>query len=63
MTGAKVIEKTFEINECLWGDNSREYPRAYFWIVPNSDRGTLAEHKDEFNKKVNDFFTVPFQNR
>ena len=35
-------------------------PRAYLWIVPNSGHGTLTEHKDEFNKKVDDFFTEPF---
>ena len=32
-------------------------PKAYLWIVPNSSHSTLIEHTDEFNKKVNDFFT------
>lgn len=35
-------------------------PHAYLWIVPNSGHGTLIEHKDEFNKIVNDFFANPF---
>lgn len=35
-------------------------PQAYLWIVPNSPHGTLLAHTDEFNKKVDDFFTQPF---
>lgn len=35
-------------------------PKAYLWILPNSGHGTLEEHKDEFNKKVADFFRQPF---
>ena len=35
-------------------------PQAYLWIVPNSGHATLIEHKDEFNKIVDDFFTNPF---
>jgi len=35
-------------------------PKAYLWIVPNSPHGTLQAHADEFNKKVDDFFTQPF---
>lgn len=38
-------------------------PRAYLWIVPNSGHGTLVEHKDEFNKIVDDFFTKPFHTK
>lgn len=38
-------------------------PQAYLWIVPNSGHGTLIEHKDEFNKMVDDFFTNPFHRR
>jgi pimeloyl-ACP methyl ester carboxylesterase len=37
--------------------------RAYLWIVPNSGHGTLVEHKEEFNKIVDDFFTNPFHQR
>jgi pimeloyl-ACP methyl ester carboxylesterase len=32
-------------------------PHAYLWIVPNSGHRTLIEHKDEFNKKVDEFFS------
>ena len=37
-------------------------PHAYLWIVPNSPHGTLKAHADEFNKKVDEFFTQPFHN-
>jgi pimeloyl-ACP methyl ester carboxylesterase len=30
---------------------------AILWIVPNSGHATLIEHKDEFNKKVDAFFS------
>jgi pimeloyl-ACP methyl ester carboxylesterase len=35
-------------------------PNAYLWIVPNSSHSTLIDHKDEFNKKVDEFFSTPF---
>lgn len=38
-------------------------PKAYLWIVPNSGHDTLIEHKNEFNKIVDDFFTNPFQSK
>jgi pimeloyl-ACP methyl ester carboxylesterase len=31
-------------------------PNAQLWILPNSSHGTLTEHTDEFNKKVEEFF-------
>ncbi len=31
-------------------------PGAWLWVVPNSGHGTLIEHTDEFNAKVNEFF-------
>ena len=31
-------------------------PNANLWVVPNSGHGTLIEHADEFNKKVDEFF-------
>jgi len=31
-------------------------PKAYLWVVPNSGHPTLIEHRDEFNKKVDEFF-------
>lgn len=36
---------------------------AYLWIVPNSGHGTMIEHKDEFNKKVDGFFSNGFRKR
>jgi pimeloyl-ACP methyl ester carboxylesterase len=38
-------------------------PNADLWIVPDSGHGTLIEHKDEFNKKVDDFFSDAFHSR
>jgi pimeloyl-ACP methyl ester carboxylesterase len=32
-------------------------PKAYLWILPNSGHGTLVEHTDEFNNKVDSFFS------
>ena len=31
-------------------------PHSYLWIVPHSGHATLIEHKDDFNRIVNDFF-------
>jgi len=31
-------------------------PGAYLWILPNSSHGTLIDHKDQFNRVVDDFF-------
>ena len=49
------IEHTVEIYQNI--------PHASLWIVPNSGHPTLIEHRDEFNKKVDDFFTQPFVQR
>ncbi|MDP4115185.1 MAG: alpha/beta hydrolase [Bacteroidota bacterium] len=38
-------------------------PRAYLWIVPDSGHRTMIEHKDEFNKRVDAFFSNSFNNR
>ena len=32
-------------------------PKASLWILPNSSHGTLIDYADEFNKKVDAFFT------
>jgi len=32
-------------------------PKAWLWVVPNSGHPTLIEHTDDFNNKVNEFFT------
>lgn len=42
---------------------AQNIPNAYLWIVPNSGHGTLIEHTDEFNKKVDEFFSTPFVKR
>ncbi|WP_299515122.1 alpha/beta hydrolase [Mucilaginibacter sp.] len=34
---------------------------SYLWIVPNSGHATLNEHRDEFDKIVDDFFEKPFK--
>jgi pimeloyl-ACP methyl ester carboxylesterase len=31
---------------------------AYLWVVPNSGHATLIEHSNDFNKKVDQFFTI-----
>jgi pimeloyl-ACP methyl ester carboxylesterase len=49
------IEHTVEI--------FKNIPHAYLWIVPDSGHGTLIEHKDEFNRKVDEFFEYPFHVR
>jgi len=38
----------------------RNIPHAALWVVPNSGHATLVEHADEFNKKVDEFFSQPF---
>jgi pimeloyl-ACP methyl ester carboxylesterase len=35
-------------------------PRAYLWVVPNSGHATLMQHRDDFNKLVDEFFEKPF---
>ena len=42
---------------------SQNIPNAYLWILPNSGHGTLIEYADEFNKKVDDFFTNQSQRK
>ncbi|AYL96377.1 alpha/beta fold hydrolase [Mucilaginibacter celer] len=36
---------------------------AYLWILPNSGHATLVEHADEFNEKVDDFFSGRFHKK
>jgi pimeloyl-ACP methyl ester carboxylesterase len=36
---------------------AKNIPGAYLWIVPNSGHGTLHEHRGEFDKKADDFFS------
>lgn len=35
-------------------------PRAYLWILPAAGHATLQHYRDEFNTKVNDFFSHPY---
>lgn len=46
------IEHTAKIYENI--------PRAYLWVVPNSGHPTLIEHRDDFNKLVDEFFEKPY---
>ncbi|WP_214073084.1 alpha/beta hydrolase [Mucilaginibacter sp. dw_454] len=41
-------------------DIYRNIPNAQLWIVPNSGHPTLVEHRDEFNRIVDDFFSGVF---
>jgi pimeloyl-ACP methyl ester carboxylesterase len=34
--------------------------QGYLWILPKSGHATLQRYHDEFNKKVQDFFTHPY---
>jgi pimeloyl-ACP methyl ester carboxylesterase len=36
-------------------------PSAYLWILPNSGHSTPIFYKDEFNRKVDEFFKAPFR--
>jgi pimeloyl-ACP methyl ester carboxylesterase len=38
----------------------RNILHAYLWVVPNSGHATLREHRDEFDRLVDDFFNKPF---
>jgi pimeloyl-ACP methyl ester carboxylesterase len=46
------IEHTVKIYQAI--------PRAYLWVVPNSGHPTLIQHRDDFNKLVDEFFEQPF---
>jgi pimeloyl-ACP methyl ester carboxylesterase len=36
-------------------------PQSYLWILPNSGHSTPIVYRDEFNKKVEEFFSKPFR--
>jgi pimeloyl-ACP methyl ester carboxylesterase len=36
-------------------------PQAYLWIFPESGHGAVHRYKNEFNKKVRQFFTTPYK--
>jgi pimeloyl-ACP methyl ester carboxylesterase len=46
------IEHTVKIYQAI--------PRAYLWVVPNSGHPTLIQHRDDFNKLVDEFFEKPY---
>ena len=50
-----TLEHTVQIYKAI--------PQANLWILPNSGHGTLIEYKNEFNRKVDDFFEKPFHAR
>jgi len=50
-----VLEHTIKIYQNI--------PKANLWVLPDSGHGTLVEHTEEFNKKVNDFFEKLFSSR
>lgn len=38
-------------------------PKAELWVVPNSGHGTLNEHREDFERQVDTFFSTPFHER
>jgi pimeloyl-ACP methyl ester carboxylesterase len=40
---------------------AQNIPHAELWVVPKSGHTTLIEHKDEFNKRIDDFFSTNFK--
>jgi pimeloyl-ACP methyl ester carboxylesterase len=36
-------------------------PSSYLWILPNSGHSTPIVYKDEFNKKIDEFFSTPYR--
>ena len=41
---------------------AQSIPKSYCYIFPNSGHSTLIRYKDEFNKKVLEFFQQPYRN-
>jgi pimeloyl-ACP methyl ester carboxylesterase len=41
----------------------RNIPHAQLWVMPNAGHATLRDHPEEFNQKVDEFFTKPFKDR
>lgn len=46
------IEHTVKIYQAI--------DKAYLWVVPNSGHATLIQHRDDFNKLVDEFFEKPY---
>jgi pimeloyl-ACP methyl ester carboxylesterase len=40
---------------------AQNIPQSYLWILPNSGHSTPLVYRDEFNKKIDEFFSKPFR--
>jgi len=40
---------------------AKNIPQSYLWILPNSGHSTPIVYKDEFNKKIDEFFSTPYR--
>lgn len=40
---------------------AQNIPQSYLWILPNSGHSTPIIYKDEFNRKVDEFFSKPYR--
>lgn len=40
---------------------AQNIPQSYLWILPGSGHSTLLVYRDEFNKKIDDFFGKPYR--
>jgi len=40
---------------------AQNIPNSYLWILPNSGHSTPIKYKDEFNKKIDEFFLKPYR--
>jgi len=41
----------------------KNIPKAYLWVMPDTGHGTPAERPEEFNRKVDEFLSKPFEER
>ena len=40
---------------------AKNIPQSYLWILPDSGHSTPLVYRDEFNKKIDDFFSKPYR--
>ena len=40
---------------------AKNIPKSYLWILPNSGHSTPVVYKDEFNSKIDRFFSTPYR--
>jgi pimeloyl-ACP methyl ester carboxylesterase len=38
----------------------KNIPRAYLWVIPNSSHSTFQDHTSDVEKKIDEFFRMPF---